>query len=439
MRFPFRIFLGGAAVIGGLVTSAAAQGLAAQMAEQKAYWTPERQRMAVMGNGSNSAASVPSMSPTFQRQLQQRQQQLQQQQQMQQMQMATAQIVGQQLGQMLAQSLFSSGSQQNAQQIAAAHHAEVIRQQQIVAERQARIERAAELRMDWDRRDMQMANDLAEVFSPVSRPPAFFGVEGPDAASVEAALAPESTSLVVPLDAPAVLTSPTASMSDPSVVALDDSKPLVLAPEFLADQQRRAAQTAAYEANLASWGPPPLAPGPAASGSRSILVDKINDLVVDQLKTRVQATAAYANFVHTLEYLPGYEWAVKAKGAYDYAANLRGQFDALSSPIQAEANRSMELTIRGMTLATNQLASPGLGGADLAENYNREVYRQEERYGRMAGDLIKQRVETGLTQSNERDASIMIGSDEPTRVRAVRGEPNSYVRFNIWQQQGSSR
>lgn len=436
MRLSFRIFLGGAVVLGGLVSAASAQGIAAEMARQRAYWTPERQRMAVMGDGSDSVASVPAMSPAFQRQLQLQQQQVQLQQQMQQLRLATAQMVGQQIGQMLADSLFGSkSSQAAAQSAAAARQAAILQQQQIAAARQARIEHAAALRMDWDQRDTQMAADLADVFNaPVSGSSALFGSNGPDAASVQAELASDSRSLVVPLDMSVPLTSlatPTAS-SDPSVVVLDDDKPLALAPEFLAAQQQRAAQTMAFNDSLSPWAQTPAAAAPvpgAALYDRNTLAEKVNGFAVDQ---------AVDHLAEAAQRLPGLGWVGRAKSVYDYADALHGQYEALRHPFQTENDRTLALFMRGMTEATDQLASPNRGGQEFAETYFAEIQRQGGRYGDMAQSLIEKQIHWGLSGSTRHDVEIMSGSDEPSRVRAVRGEPNAYVRFNIWQQQGGA-
>gem|GEM_PF-7011881 len=423
-------------MLGGLVVSAEAQSIASQMAQQRAYWTPERQRIEggwrPNSDSTTSVSSVPAMSPAFQRQMQLQQQQLQLQQQAQQMRMAAAQMVGQQLGQMLADSLFGSKSNQGAAQAAAAaRQAAIIQQQQIAAARQARIEHAAALRTDWDRRDAQMSDDLAEVFNaPISGSSALFGASGPDAASVQAELASDSTSLVIPLDTSVPLAppaTPTAN-SDPSVVVLDDSKPLALAPEFLAAQQQRAAQTMAFNDSLSPWARTPAAAAPvprSALYDRNALAEKVDDFAIDQ---------AIEHLSEAAKHMPGYGWVGQAK----YAYALHEQYEALRNPFQTQNDRTLALLMRGMTDATDQLASEHLGGEDLANNYFAEIQREGGRYGDMTQSLIKKQIRWGLSESTDRDVDIMSGSSEPSRVRAVRGEPNSYIRVNIWQQQSGA-
>ena len=425
-----------------------AQGIVDQMHAQANYWTPQMQRQSVMGDGSiqtPAPPSVPSVSPAMLRQqqlqIQQQERQLQILQQRQQMMMAGAQFVGQQIGQALGQALFGPNNGQNSQlEAEQARQAEALRQQQIAAEHQARIARAAELRVNWDQRDANLSNELADVLStPGPKSTAFFGLGGgadPSAVLNE----PASGNGPDPFDSAGPVAVPDAGgAGDSSVVVLDDpSGTPALSPEFLAAQQQRAADTAAYEMSLSSWrrtalvAVPPSSTGPDWQGP---LAEKLKAYGISRAIAEAKGSSAYANLTKSLEYLPGYGWMVKAKNAYDYASNLHGQFDAIYHPLQTQANRTLSVAMDGMSNATYALASPATSGSTFLEDYNQRVEAQGGEYEKLDESLIKKRLGGELSQRNDRDAQTMIRSDEPSRIRAVDGEPNSYVRANIWRQQ----
>jgi hypothetical protein len=423
-----------------------AQGIVDQMHAQANYWMPARQ--SAMGDSSVQTSvtpSVPTVSPATLRQqqlqIQRQEQQLQILQQRQQMMMAGAQFVGQQIGQALGQALFGSNNGQNSQlEAEQARQAEAIRQQQIAAEHQARIERAAELRSVWDQRDANLSNELADVLTtPGPKSTAFFGLGG--GADPSAVLNdPASGAGPDPFDSAGPVAVPDAGgAGDSSAVVLDDpSGTPALSPEFLAAQQQRAADTAAYEMSLSSWQRTSLVaapPSPTGPDWRGPLAEKIESYGISRAIAEVKGSSAYTNLTKSLEYLPGYGWMVKAKNAYDYASNLHGQFDALYHPLETQANRTLNVAMDGMSDATYALASPTTSGSAFLEDYNQRVEAQGGEYEKLDESLIKRRVGVGASYNNDRDAQSMIRSDEPSRIRAVGGDPNSYVRANIWQQQ----
>jgi hypothetical protein len=416
-----------------------AQEIVDQMHAQADYWTPQMQQQSAMGSASAAASQsfTPGPSPAMlrqqQQQIYQQERQLQIMQQRQQMMMAGAQIVGQQLGQMLGQALFGSGSDPAAQ--LAAEQARQAEEQQLAARHQAQIDSAAQMRIDWDQRDAAMSNELAGVFStPGAKSTAFFGVGGgPD---------PEST--LSDATAGNSVTDPNSgatAASDPS----GDDAPLVvddaagtpsLAPEFLAAQQTRAAETAAFESSLSSWErtSTPAPPVPADDWAAPY-AEKFKDYAVGQIADKIKSTSVYSNFTNTLQYVPGYEWAVKAKSAYDYAQGLRGKFDALYNPYQTEVNKTLGAIESSTTAVAVYSASGQINASGLEDQISPATDEQANGFDGMAMSGIKGQVKSGLSNASSRDAAIQKPSDEVALIRPVSGESNSYVRRQIWQQQ----
>jgi hypothetical protein len=419
-----------------------AQGIVDQMRAQANNWTPQMQQQSVMGSSSGSGVSVqngvsnsytPSLSPAMQRQIQQQEQRIQLMQQRQQLMMAGAQMAGQIAGQLLAQALFNPGADQQAQQAA------LQQQQELAALHQAQVTHAAQMRSEWDQRDAGMSDDLASVFSsPGPKSTAFFGVGGgPDSSSILSEPAP-STSTDFFDSAGSVAVSDPAPTPDSSVVVIDSpSAAPALAPEFLAAQQVRAVQTSAFNDGLSSWGRVSVsAPPVPAADWRGMVADQFTSYGISFAINEVKGSAAYANMMNSLQYVPGYEWAGKAKSAFDYVSNLRGEFYALYNPLQTEVTRTTDLAMNGAMNTAAFIASPNLEGSAYVEDYNNQVLDQRDAWQTTGSLMIKGRLSAELGSRNNTDAEIMKVQDAPSRVVPVNVETTPDMRQGIFQETG---
>ena len=96
-------------------------------------------------------------------------------------------------------------------------------------------------------------------------------------------------------------------------------------------------------------------------------VEKFKDYAIGQIADKIKSTSVYSNFTNALQYVPGYEWAVKAKGAYDHVQGLRGQFDALYNPYQTEVNKA----VGAIESSTTAVATYGASGQINASGASR--------------------------------------------------------------------
>jgi hypothetical protein len=386
-----------------------AQGIVDQMRAQASYWTPQQQQSA-MGNPSVAAGAQagpgysPPLSPAMQRQALAAEQRIQMYQQRQQLMVAGAQAVGQIAGQMLAQALLGNPAE-DAQRAEQARQAEVFRQQQIAELHQAQVNRAAQMRVDWDQRDAGVSEEISDVLSaPAPRSTAFFGLGGgvdPSAALAETA--PVADAGLADSAAAAPVQGPVPLTGSSDVVVNDAPGTPALAPEFLAAEQQRAVQTAAFNDNLSNWGRVSTQGSPAAiggSGWRDSVKDKLIAYGAGTMVAEVQGTSAYANAMKLAQYVPGADLLVKAKQAYDYGSNLVGQRDAILNPLGTK--------VTGTINTAFQRASDVAAGRYDADNS--DLDDQVNGYQDTALSLAKKRLSTGLSYSNAQDSRVLNAS-----------------------------
>ena len=388
-----------------------AQGIVDQMRAQAAYWTPQMQQASAQAGvpapsttGGTTITFTPNASAATQRQFLQQEQRIQAIQQRQQMMVAGAQMAGQIAGQLLAQALFGSPNDEQARLAAQARQ----QQEQLAAEqqRQAQLKRAAQMRIDWDQRDAGMSDELADVFSaPAARSTPAFGIDS----STDPSAMGDPT---VPNDGTNFFGSGGQDGQAPGAesipeVAGDSSPVPSLAPEYVLSQQGGMAPSTAEF----SWAHLPEA-GPNAPTSqwRQALADKLTGYGIDFAVDKVKGTSAYDRFADALKYVPGYDMAVKAKSAYDYGANLKGQFDALEHPLETVNNRTIAVFENGASGAVEAFSNVRSDGSAFSEDYWQRVQSMGADYNRTTLALIKSRIKIGLSGASKQD-EILSGSD----------------------------
>jgi hypothetical protein len=411
-----------------------AQGIVDQMHAQASFWTPAVQQQSAMGSVPTSSTTGgttitftpnPYASAATQRQMMQQEQRIQMFQQRQQLMMAGAQAAGQLAGQLLVQAIFGSPNDEQARLAEQARQ----QQEQLAAEQlhQAQVNRAAQMRIDWDQRDAGMSNELADVFSaPAAKSTPAFGINS----DTDPSAMGDPT---VPNDGTNFFGSGGQGGSvpdtDSSPVLADDTTPIPsLAPEYLSAQQGGGGLAWAH---LPDANPPP-----PVSQWQGALKEKLTDYGINFAIGQVKDSAAYARVADVLKYVPGYDLAMKAKAAYDYGANLKGQFEALEHPLEAVNARTITVFENGASGAAETISNIHTDGSAFTEDYWQQVQNRGADYNETDASLIKNRVKTGLSAANKQDEALLKGSDEPARVVPVSVEADTNMRVNIFQETG---